>query len=430
VDNPRAEFPGAFGSMDSFEFNKIAGAVLGTGLFILLASTLSESIFHSEAPETPVYLASLATEDGGGDHGAAGGGEPHAEESIAMLMASADAGSGEKVAKKCAACHTFDNGGANKVGPNLWNIVNKPIASADGFSYSPAMTDFAAGGKLWDYEALDKFLAKPKAYISGTKMGFGGLSKGGDRADLIAYLRSLSDSPAPLPEGDSADAGSASKSGMTEETAAVQPAMETATDAAASAPMTAPAASESAPAASETAMATDAEKPADATQAAAESAPMATESPAAAEAPAADEAPKTEMAAASSEPATGGSDDANPVLAMIAGEDPADGEKVAKKCKACHAFEEGGKNKVGPPLWNIVNRPVASAEGFKFSEAMKAHAEGGTVWSYAELEAFLTKPKDHIKKTKMVFPGLRKDKDRAAILAYLRTLASEPAPLP
>lgn len=382
--------------MNSYEFNKIAGAVLGTAVFIMLVGWLTDIIFETEVPETPVYLASLATGEGEDAHGAAGG-EPAAEESIAMLMASADAASGEKVAKKCAACHTFENGGANKVGPNLWNIVNKPVATVDGYSYSDAMVEFGSGGQVWDYEALDKFLAKPKTLISGTKMGFGGLSKGSDRADMIAYLRSLSDNPAPLPEapaaGDSADAGGAMEAAGTE-TAAAQPATETATDAAA-----------------ET-----------------ESAMTEQSAPAAAE-----EAPATEMAAAgteSSDAAAGGSASGNPVLAMIGEQDVAAGEKVAKKCKACHTFEEGGKNKVGPALWNIVNRPVASVDGFGYSDAMKAHAEGGTAWSYEELEAFLTKPKDHIKGTKMVFAGLRKEKDRAAILAYLRTLASDPAPLP
>lgn len=116
---------------------------------------------------------------------------------------------------------------------------------------------------------------------------------------------------------------------------------------------------------------------------------------------------------------------------MIGGEDPADGEKVARKCKACHTFEEGGASKIGPPLWDIVNRPVASAESFsKYSDAMKAHAGGGTVWSYAELDAFLEAPKTHVPGTKMSFSGLRKDKDRAEILAYLRTLSANPAPLP
>lgn len=393
--------------MDSFEFNKIAGAVLGTAVFIMLAGWLTETIFHTEAPETPVYLASLATEEGG--EGGMAGGEPQPEESIAMLMATADAGKGESGAKKCAACHTFEQGGANKVGPNLWNIVNKPIAAVDGFSYSDSMVEFGAGGKVWDYETLDHFIAKPKDLVSGTKMTFGGMSKGTDRADLIAYLRTLSDSPAPLPEppaGDSADAGGAT------ETASAEPMQDTATDAtdtSGGAAMTAPAEGES-----DTAMT---EQPAE---------PAADESPASGSA-------STEMAAAgteSSDAAASGSGSDNPVLAMIASEDPAAGEKVAKKCAACHTFEEGGKNKVGPALWNIVNRPVASVDGYNYSDAMKAHAEGGTVWSYEELEAYLTKPKEHVPGTKMVFAGLRKEGDRAALLAYLRTLSGEPAPLP
>ena len=115
---------------------------------------------------------------------------------------------------------------------------------------------------------------------------------------------------------------------------------------------------------------------------------------------------------------------------MIGSQDVAAGEKVAKKCKACHTFDEGGKNKAGPPLWNIVNRPVAAVEDFKYSQAMKDYADGGTAWTYAELDAFLAAPKKHVPKTKMAFSGLRKDADRAAMLAYLRSLSSDPAPLP
>ena len=118
-----------------------------------------------------------------------------------MRLASADAGAGESVYKICAACHTADNGGANKVGPNLWDIVNRPIASHEGFSYSGAMQEFAQDGTVvWDYQHLDDFLASPKGLVKGTAMGFAGIKKPDERADLIAYLHTLSDNPAPLPE--------------------------------------------------------------------------------------------------------------------------------------------------------------------------------------------------------------------------------------
>ncbi|MFZ1680960.1 MAG: cytochrome c family protein, partial [Rhizobiaceae bacterium] len=106
---------------------------------------------------------------------------------------------GATVFKKCASCHTVDNGGANKVGPNLWNIVNRPVASHEGFAYSAPMKAFAEGGKTWDYESLSQFTLAPKGLVKGTAMGFAGLKKIDERANLIAYLRSLSDAPAPLP---------------------------------------------------------------------------------------------------------------------------------------------------------------------------------------------------------------------------------------
>ena len=110
-------------------------------------------------------------------------------------MQTASLENGEKLSKKCATCHSFDNGGANKAGPNLWNVVNKQKASTDGFAYSAAIAEF---GGDWNYSELNKFLLKPKKYIVGTKMNFNGLKKDSDRADLIIWLRSLSDSPAPL----------------------------------------------------------------------------------------------------------------------------------------------------------------------------------------------------------------------------------------
>ena len=119
-------------------------------------------------------------------------------ETVVALLAAADATAGQSVAKKCKACHTFDQGGANKLGPNLWNIVNRQIAGTAGFKFSPALQGLS--GETWTFEALDAFLTKPKDYAPGTKMSFGGLKKPEARANLIAYLRSLSDNPAALPE--------------------------------------------------------------------------------------------------------------------------------------------------------------------------------------------------------------------------------------
>jgi cytochrome c len=181
--------------MDSFQLNKLAGAFLGTVFILMSISLISDTLFFSPVPEKPGYIVEaaepVAAEAGGGDAAAA-------IEPIAPLLASADAAAGETVFKKCVACHTPESGGANKVGPNLWGIVGRAIGSHAGFGYSAGMKEYASNG-AWDYEKLSAFIAAPKATVKGTAMGYAGLKKAEERANLIAYLRTLSDSPAPLP---------------------------------------------------------------------------------------------------------------------------------------------------------------------------------------------------------------------------------------
>lgn len=181
--------------MDSFEFNKIAMAVLGTVFIIMSLNFISGSLFHSDKPEQQGYAVDVAEASTGGDTQENSG---PAYEPINAMLAGADIAAGEKVFKKCAACHTNVEGGPNKVGPALYGVVDRPIASADGFSYSGALKDYG-NGKTWTYDELNGFLWKPKTYVKGTSMGFGGIKKVADRAALVAYLRSLSSSPAPLP---------------------------------------------------------------------------------------------------------------------------------------------------------------------------------------------------------------------------------------
>ncbi|MBL4598802.1 MAG: cytochrome c family protein [Rhizobiaceae bacterium] len=181
--------------MDAFEFNKFAMAALGTIFLIMGLSIVTEGLFHMELPKTPGYAIEVA--EGGGGHEAKVDTGP-AYEPISALLASADITAGQKTAKKCLACHDFAAGGKSKVGPPLYNVVNRALGSIDGFGYSSALKA-ASDGKSWDYEALNGFLWKPKKYMKGTAMGFAGLKKVGDRANIVAYLRSLADTPAPLP---------------------------------------------------------------------------------------------------------------------------------------------------------------------------------------------------------------------------------------
>jgi cytochrome c len=178
--------------------NMGVGALLGTVFVLMTVSIASEGIFHSEAPEKEGFA--IVAEEPTAEAGAAGGEEAKSEP-IGPLLAKADAAAGEAVFKKCASCHTVDKGGPNKVGPNLWGVVNRPVASHEGFSYSAGMQTFAEGGKVvWDYDHLSYFLEAPKKHVPGTAMGFAGIKKADERANLIAWLREQADSPAPLPE--------------------------------------------------------------------------------------------------------------------------------------------------------------------------------------------------------------------------------------
>ena len=184
--------------MNSSYFNAAAGAFLAVLFVVMTVSIASDAIFLflSGAPEAEGYA--LVPLEGGGEVQVAAGSEGLPP--IAPLLANASVEGGARAFRKCQACHAVDDGGANRVGPNLWDIVDRPIAAATGFGYSSALTDFALGGEtVWDYGHLNEFLAAPKKYIRGTAMGFAGLKKEDERADVIAYLRSLADSPAPLP---------------------------------------------------------------------------------------------------------------------------------------------------------------------------------------------------------------------------------------
>ncbi len=177
-------------SNSSFEMNKIFAAILVAGITAMLAGFIADKLVH------PKELKEDAVAIDGADAGHGGGAVVEAmPEPIMGLIATADIARGEKLSKACAACHSFDNGGPNKVGPNLWGVVGAPKGAHGGFEYSSAM---AGHGGAWGYLELNKFLWKPKKYISGTKMNYNGIKSPEDRAAMIAWLRTLGSSD-PLP---------------------------------------------------------------------------------------------------------------------------------------------------------------------------------------------------------------------------------------
>lgn len=177
--------------------NMGVGALLGTVFVLMSVSIASEGIFKSEAPEKAGFEIAAAE---GGEAAAAGGEAAATAVPIAQLLAKADAKAGEAVFKKCQACHDGAKGGPNKVGPNLYGLVDRPIATHEGFAYSAAMKDFSKGGaEKWTFDHLNGFLHAPKKYVAGTAMGFAGIKKDEERANLIAYLATLADTPVPLP---------------------------------------------------------------------------------------------------------------------------------------------------------------------------------------------------------------------------------------
>ena len=185
--------------MNSIEFTKIVGVLLTVALVVSLSNFIANEIIPRHHDEVRAYVVAAAeAEAEPGEAAAAEAASAEAATGVTALLAAADPAAGAKVVKKCTACHSLDKGGKNKIGPNLWDLVDRPIASVGGFSYSPALT--GKSGETWSYDNLDAFLAKPKDWAPGTKMSFAGIKKPGQRADFIAHLRSLSDDPAALPE--------------------------------------------------------------------------------------------------------------------------------------------------------------------------------------------------------------------------------------
>ncbi len=191
----------------SLELNKIMAAGLTAGVIAMTSGLIADLLIakpgHHEGEE---HHFAYMVETGEESEEAVVEAEPGIEPILALL-ADADIEAGEKRSRACTACHSFDKGGANKVGPNLWDIVNAPKAQKDGFAYSEAL---ASMEEPWSYTNLNLFLAKPKEYAPGTKMSYGGLKKADQRAELIAWMRTLSDDPAPLPTDEETSAAGGS----------------------------------------------------------------------------------------------------------------------------------------------------------------------------------------------------------------------------
>lgn len=191
--------------MDSFELNKILGAVLGTCLVLLSLNIAAGALFAPHKPAKPGFNIEVPEHPAGQ---AAKPAEP--EVPFATLLASADVKRGESAAKKCIACHSFQQGGPNQIGPNLWGIVNRRKASHGGFNYSAAMKGQSGN---WSIDDLNTYLLNPRGMVPGTAMAFPGIPRGSERADVVAYLNSLSDNPAPLPKAAAAPPAPAAQSG-------------------------------------------------------------------------------------------------------------------------------------------------------------------------------------------------------------------------
>ena len=182
--------------MDSFEINKIIAAVLLTVLIIIGIGKFTDVLFHVEKPKESAYkvegleVASTLAPSAGAET------KVIEAVDIKALLAMGDLGHGEKVFKKCSACHQIAVDGKNMIGPNLWSVIGRTAGSVSDYKYSKAMVAY---GKEWTYEEMNSYLIKPQAYVKGTKMAFAGLRKEKDRASVILYMNSKSSSPKPLP---------------------------------------------------------------------------------------------------------------------------------------------------------------------------------------------------------------------------------------
>jgi cytochrome c len=318
--------------MKYYRLNQIAMAVLGALLLFFGARTLIHIMFE-EPEEKPGY------EVPGTEAAKPGEQKPSEANELAALLAKADPAKGAEVAKKCEICHNFEKGGPNMIGPNLYGVLGRKVASHEGYEYSDALKAKAAEIGAWSYDSVSEMDKNPSAFVPGTKMAlFQGLPDIKERADLLAFMRTKNDNPPPLPE--------------------------------------------------------------------------------------VKETPKPGGEATSpATPPPGG----NEFMTALASADPKAGEADTALCKVCHTFNKGGGALVGPNLYGVVGRKIASVEGFNYTPALKAH-EGD--WTFDKLNEWLTNPAAFAPGTMMAFPGIPDVKKRANVIAYLNSNGDNPLPIP
>jgi cytochrome c len=375
----------------SLELNKIAAAILTGGVVAMGSGFVANLLVQPDPPAEPVYT--VATKEGsGGGTGGDGGGQEEQAPDLATLLADASASDGEQASRACAACHSFNKGGANKVGPNLYDVMGADIASVEGFSYSNALSEKEGE---WTYEKMDAWLENPSGWAQGTSMSYNGIKDPEKRADMIAYLREQSDNPPPLPEPEQQTAeaggegaggdGSGGSGGDGEQMAGDQASGDQASgdqgsDQQASGEQTSDGSGE---------------------QAASEGGDSA--------------AGDTQTAKAD---ASGGGG----LEQKVASADAQAGKSAVAVCNACHSWNKGGPNKVGPNLYNSIGSNIASVDGFNYSDALSS-MEGE--WTLQKMNDWLENPNDFAPGNRMTYQGVKDDQTRYDILAYMLQQSDE-----
>src|SRR6056297_2850276 len=340
---------------DTMTLTKTAGAFCGALLIFMLGNWAAESIYSMGGGHGEDHAQGYVI-DTGEDEAAEEVAD--AAPDMAAIFASADASKGERVFNKCKACHVLEDG-ANGVGPHLYDVVGRDVGAVGDYGYSGALSEVA---DVWTAEELCAFLENPAGYAPGTSMGFAGLGKSEDRANVIAYMDQA--------DGETDIVIAAAAEAPAEEAAAEEaPAEEAATE----------------EVVTEEAV---------------------TEDAAAEEAPA--EATETADAGASA------------FAAMVAAADAGNGEKLYRRCQACHKLEDGA-NGVGPHLYGVVGRDIASADGFNYSDALSG-IDGA--WTLDQLSAWIENPREFAPGNRMGFAGLKDEQDRADLMAYLQTIGN------